>query len=153
MKHQMSSNQELAYIAAFIDGEGWIVNHRVNGTGKLQRKIGFTNTNKILFDALVVMLNRAGFEINVCFRPSKNPKHSDRWDGNINGGKESFAKFYEKIPLHHPGKIKRLEEILESYITPKAAHKKRAEARWSKYTIEGRKTHSKKMLDARWGQA
>lgn len=144
----MTPEQELSYIAAFIDGEGWII-RKPSKTGKIQRTIGFTNTDKQLFHDVIGMLNRTGIETFINFRKSKNPKHSDRWDCVIRGRK-NFDKFYKIIPLHHKGKKERLKEIIEDFLTNDSAQRQRAPNIWTKEQRKRRSDITKLAAQKRW---
>jgi hypothetical protein len=120
----------MIYLAAFIDTEGWVTCRRQdNGTGKLNRQIGFTNTNKVLLTKIVSFASEAG----LCFRvdtPSKmgSAKHSQRYNAILVGGREAFEKFHALVPLMHPDKVERLEAIISGYLSTDAAKRKRAVA-------------------------
>ena len=53
MKHTMTPAQELSYIAAFVDGEGYITCRRQSGDRKIMRRIGFVNTDESLARAVI----------------------------------------------------------------------------------------------------
>lgn len=146
----MTPDQELAYLAAFIDGEGYVSCRFQCGGKKLMRRVGFVNTEKDLFDAVVAMLNRAGFETAIRARPSQNPKHADRWDCYLVGGKDAYKRFLEIVPLQHPGKRQRLSDMVSAYLTTGEAGRKRAKSRSESLTPERRREISAKALAARW---
>jgi intein/homing endonuclease len=110
----MTHEQELAYLAAFIDGEGWVTCRQFERK-KTSRRIGFTNTDTSLFNAVVRMFERAGFAVSIKLIGTKNQKHSNRWNAQLLGGKEMYQRFKELIPLQHPGKQQRLDAILTEY--------------------------------------
>jgi hypothetical protein len=148
----MTPEQELAYIAAFIDGEGWIVCQRYSASNRLDRRIGYTNTDKALFDAVTQMLERAGFRVATKLVETKNPKHSNRWNAYLLGGKKTFELFLQTIPLQHPGKLSRLREIVTHYLTLGEAKRVRAEAWRAAVSPERRREIALKMRMARYGE-
>jgi len=147
----MTPEQELAYIAAFIDGEGYVSCRRAGNGGKLQRRIGFVNTDKLLFDAVAEMIRRAGFPVSIRERRMANPKHSARWDCHVVGGRESFERFLSIVPLQHPGKRERLETIVKGYLTLDDAKRKRAHAWRASMSPERQREIAEKARNSRWG--
>lgn len=146
----MTPDQELSYIAAFIDGEGYVLCKRDAKTAKLQRSIGFVNTEKELFDAVTAMFHRAGFECSVRKREMNNPNHSTRWDCKLVGGKPMFERFLSLIPIQHIGKRGRLLQILAEYLTTEEAKRRRAVSRSQKCSPERRREIGLIASSRRW---
>ena len=147
----MTPEQELSYVASFIDGEGYVLYRRTANASKLHRRIGFTNTDKELFDTVAGMLNRAGFLLAVRERRMKNPKHSTRWDCYLLGGRGTFERFLSLVPLQHSGKLQRLREIVNGYMSLDDAKRKRAEAWRSSVSPERQREIAQKARNSRWG--
>ena len=111
-----SDDQKAAYIAAFIDGEGWVVFRHNPKRSHKERQIGFTNTDKVLFQRVCQLLSDLGFDLAVRYVEHANPKHAPRYNATIIGGFAAFKKFSDLIPLQHPGKVERLAAMLSSYV-------------------------------------
>jgi uncharacterized C2H2 Zn-finger protein len=109
-----TTEEKLAYIAAFIDGEGHIGNHLCN-SGHNSRSIGFCNTDKSLIDAMILFLNDCGFPTRVTFDTPKNGKWSARWTVYIAGGRKSFERFRDIVPIQSERKKKELDSFFEKY--------------------------------------
>ncbi len=112
---QFSNREKAIYIAAFIDGEGWVVFRENNKRAHTERQIGFTNTDKNLFDTMVSFSKDLGLAVSTHSITSKNPKHSTRYNAIYVGGEKTFKLFQELIPLQHSGKNDRLSMILSTY--------------------------------------
>src|ERR1700730_10517358 len=150
LRYPMTQDQELAYLAAFFDGEGYVLCKRQCSDKKIGRRIGFTNTDKSLFNTVISMLQRAGFELSISERTMANPKHTNRWDCHIKGGRKGFERFASLIPLQHEGKKKRLASIVSGYLTLDQANRNRALSRSQSLTPERRHEISKLALASRW---
>lgn len=90
--------EKLAYIAAFIDGEGHIGNHKCSN-GYYSRSIGFCNTDKSLVDIMCKFLIDCGFSIRMTYDEQKNSKWANKWTVYIANGRESFEKFKIMVPI------------------------------------------------------
>ena len=147
---EFSFAEKMAYLASFIDAEGWVMCVRMGPTLKLHRRVGFTNTDKELFDMVVGFATEAGLEFRVHTRKSSNEKHSRRWDAQLVGGRAAYQKLIDMVPLCHGPKRQRLAEIMEEYCSVEEAKRRRAVSRQRNTTPEQRRAISKKALDARW---
>lgn len=109
-------DQKAAYLAAFIDGEGWVRFGRdvCRGT-HLARQIGFTNTDRALFEFVVEIAADLGLVFATKTIVPHNLKHSTRHNAVLIGGEKAFRKFSDIVPLRHGGKRGRLASMLASY--------------------------------------
>jgi len=119
---------KMAYLAAFIDAEGWVCCHLAPRSNKLRRQIGFTNTNKPLFDRVVSFAAEAGLQFTVGKPRPNNNRHAPRYNATLTGGRTAYERFNALVPIQHPEKRARLDMIIERYLTLDHAKLKRAQA-------------------------
>jgi LAGLIDADG DNA endonuclease family protein len=114
-----TAKQKAAYVAAFIDGEGWVrFGHDAGGPlvpTRFARQIGFTNTDRALFEMVLKFAADLGLKFSDSTIISANPKHSTRYNAILIGGAAAFRRFAKVIPLLHGPKRARLAQILASY--------------------------------------
>lgn len=111
---ELTYEQKLAYIAAFIDGEGHVGFHTAT-KGNLIRSISFCNTDKSLVDIMTQYLHDCGFETYFGFTKATKPKYHDRWTVYVAGGTEAIRRFASLIPLQSIRKQETMRMIVESY--------------------------------------
>lgn len=122
----LTFEQKMAYLAAFIDAEGWVTCRRNPAGSKLYRQIGFTNTNKALFEKIVGFAAEGGLEFGIYSPDMNNSRHAQRHNAWLLGGRSAYEKFHALVPLQHPEKVARLEAIISGYLTTEQAKRKRA---------------------------
>jgi hypothetical protein len=147
----LTFEQKQSYFAAFVDSEGWVTFRRLTGRREnhLQRQIGFTNTNKPLFDRLMEMAKDLGLDFAVDVPRMKNVRHSQRYNARLLGGRAAYEKFHALVPLQHPEKVERLEGILASYLSNDMVKRKRAEAWRQSMSYERQCEIADRMVKAR----
>lgn len=106
--------EKLAYIAAFIDGEGHIGNH-LCAQGNRVRSIAFCNTDKGLIDFMIKILNECDFPTRTTYNKPLREDWSPRWTVYIAGGEKSFRLFSETVPIQSFKKRRALLEGLSEY--------------------------------------
>ncbi len=147
---ELTYEQQLAYVAAFMDAEGYIV-CKLGRTDKLLRRVGFTNTDKHLFEYVCGILENAGLSLYKSCRKGQSMRHSSRYDAHIRGGKEAFRRFAEVFPLQHRGKVDKLRSMLADYAQTEAAGRQRRHyrsSRWTHASQEERVAHGQMMRAA-----
>jgi hypothetical protein len=147
----MTPEQELAYLAAFIDGEGWITFWKFPNRNKFTRQIGFTNTNEQLFRFIVELAERAGLTFSIRHVKIKNEKHSDRWNAMLLGGKAAYARFESIVPLMHPDKKIRLNAIMDCYENLELNGRQRSAPIYDEKARARRSEISRMAVRKRWG--
>jgi hypothetical protein len=146
MQRALSYEEKLAYLAAFIDGEG-----SVFWKPNLQRPcrlVGFTNTDKELFDFVCAIFYDLGFRLYIKVKPSSNPKHNTKYDAILRGGKEAYKRFGKIVPLQHRGKRERIEAMIQDYQEVESMGRIRRhyrKSRWTDKSPEERAAHAKYM--------
>lgn len=106
----------LAYIAAFIDGEGHIGTHPLR-SGYTSKCITFCNTDKSLIDAMVNFLHATGFPTRVHYDAPPKNGWSPKWVVDVAGGEKSFRRFDRLVPLQSEKKKQALRNIILAYDT------------------------------------
>lgn len=119
---QLSLDQKLAYLAAFIDGEGHVGLHRTK-KGHWTRHISFCNTDEALFDAVVQMARDLGFKVSV---QTKKPVASKpHWAMSkiayLARDRDSIERLAAVLPLQSPKKRETLQAMLQSWTDIKQA--------------------------------
>jgi hypothetical protein len=113
----MDDNAKLAYLAAFLDGEGHIGCH-MTGRGRVGRAIAFYNTDRQLLDRVVKIAADVGFIFRVHPKKNKMAHWAPGWSAHLIGGKEAVTRFLELVPIQADRKLKVLQEIVDSYAGP-----------------------------------
>jgi hypothetical protein len=111
----MNHSEACSYIAAFIDGEGHIGCH-ITARHRHGRTIEFSNTDKQLFDRVIEITKIIGLDFLIAFRASAKPGWADRWSARLAGGRSSYEKFRDIIPIQAERKKKALDELIDSYV-------------------------------------
>ena len=111
-----SSELEAAtYLAAFIDGEGYVMSKPRGLNQKRECRIGFTNSDRQLLDVVQSAAQFLGLEFREHLKARRSIKHAPAWDANLVGGKGAYRKFARLVPLRCERKKANLETLLAHY--------------------------------------
>ena len=154
MQKTLNAEQQLSYIAAFMDGEGCV--HFRPELQKPLRQIAFTNTDKELFNLVCDLFRQNGFHLHTRERAQSNPRHATSGAHDATTSLVvvmlSGLPFAKMVPLQHRGKRERLEAIIADYDEVEAMGRVRRpyrKTRWTGTTKEERERHSVYMRSRR----
>jgi hypothetical protein len=114
----MTPEQKAAYVAGIFDGEGHIGCARNKNGRHWSRQIQFCNTDKGLVDLVVAYMLDLGINVRVYHKQhNAQPRWSDKWTAYVTGGKRSYQRFAELIPIQSEAKIRALRFLLDHSYT------------------------------------
>jgi hypothetical protein len=109
----MDETQAAAYLAAMIDGEGWIGEYR----NASNRAIRIANTEFELIDAIAECCDALGVTYHIYDRAARKQNWSPiRWLEIY--GRDNLATVLARVPIRSERKRARLERIVASYRPP-----------------------------------
>jgi intein/homing endonuclease len=107
------TEQAAAYLAAMIDGEGWIGEPK----GAQNRAIRIANTDRVLIDAIAECCDVLGVHYTVQSIRARQDNWSDGWVVDITGH-DSLRYILDHVPFRAPRKRDRLARQVASYAHP-----------------------------------
>ena len=125
-KSELTRDQKIAYLAAFIDGEGHVGLHPTK-QGHWTRHISFCNTDIQLFEFVVSICRELGFKVSIQEdkKLQENPKRARRKICYIARSRDSIELFAKLIPIQAERKKQALAKILQSWATEEDFKKRR----------------------------
>ena len=109
----MNQEQAAWYLAAMIDGEGWVSAH----TGSKNRAVRIANTDPALIAAIQEACTALGIEYHMTNVPARRANWTPGQVVNIYG-RENLRKIHELVPFRAPQKRERLASLLTTYREP-----------------------------------
>ena len=110
----MNKDQAAHYLAAMIDGEGYVPEL---ATSHRYRSIRIANTDPDLIAAMHECCDLLGLRYLTIPLKSKNPRWADGWAVDINGY-ESLCTVRDFVPIRCKRKLERLNGLIDSYKFP-----------------------------------
>jgi hypothetical protein len=106
-----TNTQAAAYLAAMIDGEGWIGSPK----NKQNRAIRISNTDPDLISAIREVCDRLGITYTVQHINARKEGWSAGWWVDITG-RANMIRVRDEVPLRSSKKRARLDAIITSYV-------------------------------------
>ncbi|MEU2106482.1 LAGLIDADG family homing endonuclease [Nocardia sp. NPDC019255] len=109
-----NADQAAHYLAAMIDGEGWVGEPK----SKLRnRAIRIANTDRALIDAITECCDVLGIHYTVQYQTGRKPGWAPQWWVDITG-RASFEIVRDRVPVRAPQKRDRIARTAASYRQP-----------------------------------
>lgn len=106
------------FISAIFDDEGCVALRVFRKTNEIKRNLEIASKSKEFLEEIKEVLER-DFRIKcnkiICFKRNLDNKEFLTWKLSITG-KENFVRFRENINFDSPDKIKKLDNMIDSYI-------------------------------------
>ncbi len=118
-----SADEAAAYLAAMIDGEGWIGEPRT----VFNRAVRISNTDPDIIDAIRECCAVLGITYTVYAVDARKPSWSDQQMVVI-AGRDNMRRIHAVVPIRAARKRARLERTLASYRRPEPLQPERLQA-------------------------